>query len=102
MLHSTSTHNPSNSSLYKGQYRCIIAAPPVYAAVEYNILEILDVYLDIDGKTERVGPGWIDGRSRWEAWTDPLDLRGRLKDTPWHEKFWEQPERWAEVTECKN
>jgi hypothetical protein len=60
-----------------------------------------DVYLDVDGKTERVGPEWVDSRSRWEAWTDPLDLGGRLKDTPWHDKFWEEPERWVEVAEPK-
>jgi hypothetical protein len=61
-----------------------------------------DVYLDVDGRTERVGPGWIDSRSRWEAWTDPLDLRGHLKGGPWHEKFWEEPERWAKVAESKS
>jgi hypothetical protein len=60
-----------------------------------------DVYLDVDGKTERVGPEWVDGRTRWQAWTDPLDLRGHLKGTPWHEKFWEEPERWAEAAGTK-
>jgi hypothetical protein len=55
-----------------------------------------DVYLDPDGKTERIGPGWVDGRSRWEAWTDPFDTKGRLKGSPWHEEFWLEPQMWPE------
>jgi hypothetical protein len=57
-----------------------------------------DVYLDPDGKTERIGPGWVDGRSRWEAWTDPFDTKGRLKGSPWHEEFWLEPQMWPELT----
>ncbi|KAI4854391.1 hypothetical protein E4T44_00207 [Aureobasidium sp. EXF-8845] len=45
IIRSASTYNPTNSSLYKGQYRCIIAAPPVYAAAGYNILSRLLRYV---------------------------------------------------------
>lgn len=56
-----------------------------------------NVYLDIDGKTERIGPGWIDRRSRWESFVDPFDIKGRMKGTPTHEIFWLEPHRWPRV-----
>jgi hypothetical protein len=58
-----------------------------------------NVYLDIDGKTERIGPGWIDSRSRSETFVDPFDIRGRMKGTPAHEKFWLEPQRWPRVVD---
>ena len=45
-------------------------------------------FLDLDGKTERLGPGWIDRRSQWETFADPLDLMGMISGKPSHEKFW--------------
>ncbi|KAH8701568.1 putative RTA1 domain protein [Talaromyces proteolyticus] len=51
-------------------------------------------YLDLDGKTERMGPGWIDRRSQWKTFADPLDLSGVLKGKPNNETFWVQPEKW--------
>ncbi|KAI4733030.1 hypothetical protein E4T50_16417 [Aureobasidium sp. EXF-12298] len=56
-----------------------------------------NMYLDMYGKTDRMGPGWIDRRSRWESLVDPFDVKGRLKGTPAHEKFWLQPQRWPRV-----
>ena len=60
-----------------------------------------NVYLDLDGKTERIGPGWIDGRSKWETWVDPFDIKGRIKGIPAHETFWLEPERWPKVTDSQ-
>ena len=51
-------------------------------------------YLDLDGTTQRIGPGWVDRRPKWETFVDPLDLRGILKGQPSHEKFWLRPEEW--------
>lgn len=52
-------------------------------------------YLDLDGRTERTGPGWVDRRSRWMTFADPLDLRGVLRGEPSHERFWVTGEEWA-------
>lgn len=51
-------------------------------------------YLDIDGATERLGPGWIDNRSKWETFADPFDLTNTLKGQPRHEKFWLRSDQW--------
>lgn len=59
-----------------------------------------NVYVDIDGKTERIGPGWIDRRSRREIYIDPFDIKGRMKGKPAHEKFWLKPQRWALVADA--
>ena len=48
-------------------------------------------YLDMDGHTERWGPGWQDRRSRWETFMDPLDLTGMLKGQASHDQFWLRP-----------
>lgn len=57
------------------------------------------VYLDIDGKTERLGPGWVDRRSTYATFLDPFDLIATFRRRPSHEKFWESPtnEQWPEV-----
>lgn len=47
------------------------------------------VFRDIDGYTERFGPGWIDRRSTYQTFLDPYDLVGILRSQPSHEKFWE-------------
>ncbi|KAK5169917.1 uncharacterized protein LTR77_005895 [Saxophila tyrrhenica] len=51
-------------------------------------------YLDVDGTTERLGPGWVDRRSQWQTWADPFDLVKTIKGRPAHEKYWLQSERW--------
>jgi hypothetical protein len=56
------------------------------------------VYLDPDVSTERVGPGWIDGRSRAARWTDVADLSGYMRGSLKREAFWEQPEKWPAVS----
>ena len=56
-----------------------------------------NVYLDLDGKTERRGPGWIDQRSRWETFADPFDLVGVMKGQQHHEKFWLDPDKWMTI-----
>lgn len=55
------------------------------------------VYLDIDGKTRRMGPGWIDRRSRLATFLDPFDISGILNGQPSHEKFWDRSEDWPVV-----
>ncbi len=55
-------------------------------------------YLDLDGKTERVGPGWTDHRSQWQTFADPFDIANTIKGTPAHEKFWLQAETWPMAT----
>ncbi|KAH0287105.1 hypothetical protein M436DRAFT_62076 [Aureobasidium namibiae CBS 147.97] len=56
-----------------------------------------NVYLGLDGLTERRGPGWIDKRSRWETFADPFDIGGLMKGRQNHEKFWLEPEKWMKV-----
>ena len=51
-------------------------------------------YLDTDGSTERLGPGWRDRRSRWETFADPLDIQGMIKGQPSHDKYWLRSEEW--------
>lgn len=55
-------------------------------------------YLDVDCKTERLGPGWVDQRSKWETFMDPIDLSGMLTGRPHHESFWLWPEKWPVAT----
>jgi hypothetical protein len=56
-------------------------------------------YLCHDGRTERMGPGWIDRRSQWETFADPLDLKGVFKGAPSHEKFWLRQDEWPVCTD---
>ena len=51
-------------------------------------------YLSPDGHTERMGPGWIDRRSTWETFADPLDLGGMIKGMPSHEEYWLREDEW--------
>ncbi|PTU19748.1 hypothetical protein P175DRAFT_0516827 [Aspergillus ochraceoroseus IBT 24754] len=51
-------------------------------------------YLDTDGMSERMGPGWIDKRSTVETFIDPLDLTGLISGQKSHMKFWLEPEQW--------
>ncbi|KAI6884379.1 hypothetical protein KC360_g4260 [Hortaea werneckii] len=48
-------------------------------------------YLDLDGVTERMGPGWIDKRSRWQTFLDPFNCGGHMSEEA---RFWERPEEW--------
>ncbi|CEL00473.1 hypothetical protein ASPCAL00073 [Aspergillus calidoustus] len=51
-------------------------------------------YLDFDGVTERMGPGWMDSRSKFETFIDPLDLAGIMNKNKHHTKYWETPTQW--------
>ncbi|KAK5109639.1 hypothetical protein LTR62_006876 [Meristemomyces frigidus] len=51
-------------------------------------------YLDLDGITERRGPGWVDKRSRSTRWIDLLDSRGMLGGERTREAFWLRPNDW--------
>lgn len=47
----------------------------------------------LDGqRVERLGPGWMDKRSKWKTFVDPFDLEGLSKGVPEHEKYWLKPE----------
>lgn len=56
-----------------------------------------NVYLDIDGLTERRGPGWIDKRSRWKTFADPFDFVSVVSGQQHHEKFWLEPDKWTKI-----
>lgn len=45
--------------------------------------------------TERMGPGWIDDRSKWKPFVDPFDIRSARHGRPEHVKFWERPHEWV-------
>lgn len=49
-------------------------------------------YLDFDGMTERMGPGWIDDRPRWQTFMDPFNLG---KDPRAASEFWLAPGDYA-------
>ena len=50
-------------------------------------------FLDRDGKTERLGPGWTDNRPTWITLIDPVDLGGSLSGVINHDQFWLDPDR---------
>jgi hypothetical protein len=56
-------------------------------------------YLDVDGKTERLGPGWVDRRTQWQTFADPFDIAAQIKGLPSHEKFWEKSNDWPVMTD---
>lgn len=106
---STETTISCNSTchvlLYHEWYLYVFEAAPMLLYTYWlNIIhpgrllpEKRQTYLDLDGKTERLGPGWIDRRPRWETFADPLDLVGLIKGQPSHERFWGRPEEWPVV-----
>jgi len=51
-------------------------------------------FLDLDAKTERIGPGWMDKRSKWTTFVDPFDVQGIRDGKPNHEQYWLEGERW--------
>ena len=52
-------------------------------------------YLDPDGRTERLGPGWIDRRPIWMTFVDLFDVAGAIHGRPDDVKFWQRPDEWA-------
>lgn len=54
-------------------------------------------YLDVDGGTERMGPGWVDQRSKWETFADPFDLNGSRRGHPARVEFWLKAGDWPVV-----
>ncbi|RMY56741.1 hypothetical protein D0865_03489 [Hortaea werneckii] len=59
-------------------------------------------YLDLDGRTERVGPGWLDRRSKAVILADPLDFRGLLVGKQGYDPFWLSPDRWPATLEYQS
>ena len=51
-------------------------------------------YLDLDGRTERWGPGWIDRRSLLESVLDPFEFSAWLRGTVSHDEYWLRPHEW--------
>lgn len=51
-------------------------------------------YLDLGGKTERMGPGWIDHRSTWKTFLDPFDFKSVIHGRSERAEFWLRPEEW--------
>ncbi len=45
-------------------------------------------FLDIDGETERIGPGWIDERPKGQIFMDPFNLQHDARGSGEHTKFW--------------
>lgn len=51
-------------------------------------------YLDFN-KEERIGPGWIDKRSKLKTFIDPFDVEGLVKGQSNYEMFWLPPHNWS-------
>ncbi|KAF5020876.1 hypothetical protein F66182_7092 [Fusarium sp. NRRL 66182] len=56
-------------------------------------------YLDFDGKTERMGPGWIHKREWWMFIADPFDFIGMLTMKK-RDEFYLRPSEWPVVDNC--
>ncbi|KAM5350559.1 hypothetical protein ACJ41O_007064 [Fusarium nematophilum] len=56
-------------------------------------------YLDFDGKTERMGPGWIHKRPWYEFIADPFDFIGILSMKK-RDPFYLRANEWPEVDNC--
>lgn len=56
-------------------------------------------YLDFDGKTERMGPGWIHKR-HWAMFVlDPFDFIGMFTMKK-RDQYYLEPQRWPEAENC--
>ncbi|KAF8862980.1 hypothetical protein BDZ45DRAFT_146250 [Acephala macrosclerotiorum] len=55
-------------------------------------------FLDLDGKTERMGPGWIDERPKWQIFVDSFNLQKSAGGDKEQTRFWLMSREW---TECK-
>lgn len=55
-----------------------------------------NIFLDVDGVTERVGPegGWIDKRDKLSTVLDPFDVSGMISGRESHVRFWEERGKW--------
>lgn len=51
-------------------------------------------YLDPDGETERMGPGWIDDRSKALTFIDLFDVKSAFRGRSESTKFWLRPAEW--------
>ena len=51
-------------------------------------------YLEVDGKAERMGPGWIDERSTWKTFVDPFSLQESSHSNGERTRFWLRPNKW--------
>lgn len=51
-------------------------------------------FLDLDGRTERMGPGWIDDRAKALTFIDLFDVRKVMGGREESNKFWLRPEEW--------
>ena len=65
-----------------------IIHPGRYLPVEH------ERYLDPDGKTERMGPGWIDERSKALTFIDLFDVKSAFRGRSESTKFWLRPKQW--------
>lgn len=65
-----------------------IVHPGRYLPVEH------ERYLDLDGKTERMGPGWIDERSKVLTFIDLFDVKSAFRGRSESSSFWLRPEEW--------
>lgn len=65
-----------------------VVHPGRYLPVEH------ERYLDPDGKTERIGPGWIDERSKALTFIDLFDVKSAFRGRSESSKFWLRPEEW--------
>ncbi|KAJ5168778.1 uncharacterized protein N7482_004372 [Penicillium canariense] len=51
-------------------------------------------YLGLDGRIERMGPGWNDRRGSWKTSIDPFDFQGMMKGEVSYDKYWLRSEEW--------
>ena len=65
-----------------------IVHPGRYLPVEHKR------YLDPDGKTERIGPGWIDERPKALTFIDLFDVKSAFRGRSEFTSFWQRPEEW--------
>ncbi|KAI1065249.1 hypothetical protein LB507_000764 [Fusarium sp. FIESC RH6] len=56
-------------------------------------------YLDFDGKTERMGPGWIHKRQWFMYIADPFDFIGMLSMKK-RDPYYLRPSEWPETENC--
>ncbi|EDN09305.1 RTA1 domain-containing protein [Histoplasma capsulatum] len=75
---------------------CLDAVPIFINAVLMNVFPPASclprsnvVYLARDGKTERIGPGWVDDRNFFLTVFDPFDIGGMAKGKDKKTAFWE-------------
>ena len=77
------------------------AAPMVLYTVWFNVLhpgrylpKETKRYLDVDGKTERLGPAWVDERPWYAIAADPFNWLQDDRSGSQRTRFWEKPGEW--------